>query len=252
MRFKGYKLRLKLNILHSMKSAGNAENPHPHTLSITIFFDAKDEALADFNSAQKEIEIYNLLYLGKNFNKTPPFDIIEPTIENIGDEFYNQYHSILLKKNFILRRLEISETPSRIYAVDYKMTDDVLKKSHDAVTLNLLSEKVKNEFANSPQETQGFPHIKEAPQKMLLPKSTEKLGFFDTKNQMVTSISEKQGHHTTLKFIFAALIILAAALVLMVVVKNTGNYPLGLDIYGHLYKSDLLHDSLNSGNPYPL
>ena len=55
-----------------------------------------------------------------------------------------------------------------------------------------------------------------------------------------------------LKIINAALIIIIAALIVMIVMQYSGNYPKGSDVYGHLFKANVLYNSINSGDIYPL
>ena len=44
-------------------------------------------------------------------NEIPPFDILLPTVENMGEQFYIEINKLLLKNGFELYKLEISEIP---------------------------------------------------------------------------------------------------------------------------------------------
>lgn len=52
--------------------------------------------------------------------------------------------------------------------------------------------------------------------------------------------------------ITAVLLILAAAEIVMIVMQYSGNYPKGSDVYGHLFKANVLYNSIKSGHIYPL
>ena len=63
------------------------------------------------------VDIYLKKYSGKYLNETLPFTEIEPTIENVGKEFYKEIKNIAINNSYILRTLEISEMPTRVYVV---------------------------------------------------------------------------------------------------------------------------------------
>ena len=52
--------------------------------------------------------------------------------------------------------------------------------------------------------------------------------------------------------VFAALLVFSFALLLTVIVGKTDSYPLGADVYGHLFKVKSLYENLQQGNLYPI
>lgn len=55
-----------------------------------------------------------------------------------------------------------------------------------------------------------------------------------------------------LKFIVAVVVLALGSVILMYVMKSHGYYASGNDIWGHLFKSDLMYQNIMKGNYYPL
>lgn len=118
--FEGYKFKYRLNAKHSFSS--DTKNIHPHTFEILLFIESNKNGkqVASFE-IDEIVEQFLLSYQNQYLNDISPFNQLEPTIENMGDIFYEQLKVILSNKEFNLIQLEISETPLRVYLVSDRL-----------------------------------------------------------------------------------------------------------------------------------
>lgn len=118
--FEGYKLKYRLNSKHSLTSV--EKNIHPHTFEISIYIEQiQTKELVAFSTIDTIIEHFLLSYQKQYLNSIPPFDRLEPTIENMGNVFYEELKVILCKEQFNLLQLEISENPLRLYLISDRL-----------------------------------------------------------------------------------------------------------------------------------
>lgn len=118
--FEGYKLKYRLNAKHSFSSG--TENIHPHTFEILLFIESnKNSKQVASYEIDEIVEQFLLCYQNQYLNDISPFNQLEPTIENMGDIFYEQLKAILSNEEFNLIQLEISETPLRVYIVSDRL-----------------------------------------------------------------------------------------------------------------------------------
>ena len=116
MEFKAYKLSYYLNAQHSFDDQKN--NIHTHTFHICLYLeDLNKEDFIDYHTVDQAVNQFLNLYSGNYMNEIAPFDRLLPSIENIGEVFYEELKSELIKLEFDLIQLEISENPLRIYSV---------------------------------------------------------------------------------------------------------------------------------------
>jgi len=118
--FEGYKLKYRLNARHSFN--GVKEKIHPHTFEISLYIEQiQVKTLVAYATIDKIVELFLLEYQNQYLNDVSTFIKIEPTIENIGNIFYEALKVILREEQFNLLQLEISETPLRIYLVSDRL-----------------------------------------------------------------------------------------------------------------------------------
>lgn len=118
--FEGYKLKYRLNARHSFN--GVKEKIHPHTFEISLYIEQiQVKTLVAYATIDKLVELFLIKYQNQYLNDVSPFIQLEPTIENIGDIFYEELKKILHKEQFNLLQLEISETPLRIYLISDRL-----------------------------------------------------------------------------------------------------------------------------------
>ena len=118
--FEGYKLKYRLNARHSFN--GVKEKIHPHTFEISLYIEQiQVKTLVAYATIDKIVELFLLEYQNQYLNDVSTFIKIEPTIENIGNIFYEALKVILREEQFNLLQLEISETPLRIYLISDRL-----------------------------------------------------------------------------------------------------------------------------------
>ncbi len=59
-------------------------------------------------------------YQDKVLNEVEPFNIINPTVENVSEFFANETRKLVREKGGQLTMLEGSETPTRTYILSFK------------------------------------------------------------------------------------------------------------------------------------
>lgn len=96
---------------------GKEENYHPHTFTITIHVSYKNqEEQVDFNQVNSFLNEYFRPYTGEKLNLLPCFKEEKPTIEVMGNYFYEDMKLQLEKTNLDLIQLDICENPLRVYS----------------------------------------------------------------------------------------------------------------------------------------
>lgn len=125
--FEGFKLKYRLNAKHSLRS--DAKNIHPHTFEVSLLIEQfqlkKDVDL--YSSIDSIVESFLSLYQNQYLNDISPFNQLEPSIENMGNIFYEELKAILNNEQLNLIQLEISETPLRVYLVSDRLMVSSIK-----------------------------------------------------------------------------------------------------------------------------
>ena len=253
MKFKGYKYKFRLNVSHGLNI-----KEHHHTIEITLFIDNRNKYFETVDAdVEKMVDTYLKKYSGKHLNETPPFNAIEPTIENIGKEFYKQIKEIAINNSYNLTKLEISETPTRVYIVS-----ELLNKSATETTLRekklafLIEDVIKNK--RRPDNTVKL--VNNIVEKKELIVDEEAVGVDEESSEIIEEAVGVYGEesvinkkkHLIIKCFVSYIFIVLSAMILVYYIKEQGIYPSGYDIFGHLFKSNLLYENLKEGNLYPL
>lgn len=116
-RYKQYKFKFYLNARHAIYINGVLGAMHPHTWEITLHVIKMQQNFIQFTDLEKKIEAFMDQYQDKDLNECPPFDIINPTLENCCDYFKEQLSTILNEEGWLFLMMEMSETPSRSYVI---------------------------------------------------------------------------------------------------------------------------------------
>lgn len=124
-RYKQYKFKFYLNARHAIYINGVLGTTHPHTWEIIINVIKKRNGFIEFNKLEKKIEQFMSIYQDKMLNDVPPFDIVNPTLENCCDYFKERISDILEQDGWVLLMIEMSETPSRSYVISMIDEEDV-------------------------------------------------------------------------------------------------------------------------------
>lgn len=123
-RYRQYRLKFYLNTYHYIYINGKAGELHPHTWQLTAQALNKKEGLILFNEVEQKIEGILERYQDHTLNDIPPFNVLNPTLENISEYFKNEFYSVLNQFGWQLVRFECSETPTRAYLIDLGMPSE--------------------------------------------------------------------------------------------------------------------------------
>lgn len=115
-----YKLIHYLNASHSFEDL--EEHAHMHTFEITLYIEVlHDQEDQIFHRMDTYLEQYFKTYEGTYLNDNAKIRTMNPSLENIGDYFYESLRELLQEKNMKLIQLEISENPLRRYIVSERI-----------------------------------------------------------------------------------------------------------------------------------
>lgn len=118
MRIKQYKFKFYLNAKHAIYRNEILGEVHPHTWEITLHIGKKEDAFVQFQEIVEKVEEYMNLYQDHLLNEMPPFDVLNPTLENCCEYFKDRFVEILKEKNWSLIMIEMSDTPSRSFVIN--------------------------------------------------------------------------------------------------------------------------------------
>ncbi|ALU36824.1 6-pyruvoyl-tetrahydropterin synthase-related protein [Clostridium autoethanogenum] len=269
MKFQGYKYKFKINISHSVLINNRRGNLHSHTFEISLFIKIINDDFALYDDVEKIVQEFLNIYDEKELNLIKPFDKIEPTIENVGDFLYVRLKGILKNNNMILIRLEISETPARVYVVNYdenhikepgyeKEFKSYKKRMTRIIINNILNTTAKqltDDLKNSSNTIVEGTWIQEDDKKEKVIEKKNTIKIKESKkapDDIGHSGKVRKNNYVFLEILGAISVLLIGTIVLLLCIIKTGGYPWGADTYGHIFKGDLLYKSIKEGNIYPL
>ena len=257
MSFKGYKLKHKLIILQSSKDRDDLSSVYGKSFEITFFISPVRQGIIRFDEMESTITRTLSRFSEKNLNQIAPFDDLEPTLENIGYVLYELIRQNLTRIDAVLEKLEISESPVKTFIVNEDNINERLfigdkkVKISSLMVENIISQSVSelvSEFEEQEEsaiadEPVAVEYKEETPVEISEPK---------IKPVCAPQIKPEKERFITFRFIFSVVCLMAVGSLVAIYLKNTGAYPSGADIYGHLFKSDLLYNSIRKGDIYPL
>lgn len=129
-----YRFKFYLNAVHKIIINGTAGQSHPHTWEIVIDA-AFDNSFIMFSIIEKDIEKFLAQYQDQNINEIPPFDKMNPTLENLTWFLKDKIYKLLLSHGWILKKIEVSETPSRTFMIDLNQ-----EKNQNSIPNNYISD----------------------------------------------------------------------------------------------------------------
>lgn len=90
---------------------------HPHTWEMILYFTIQGAGQAQFYEIEATFKDVLGIYQDKTLNMVPPFNDLNPTLENASEYFYSLLHKAALEKEWTPISFEISETPTRTYII---------------------------------------------------------------------------------------------------------------------------------------
>ncbi|PJI09515.1 MULTISPECIES: 6-pyruvoyl-tetrahydropterin synthase-related protein [Clostridium] len=254
MKFKGYIYKFKLNASHSVLIDNVRGNVHSHTFIIIMHIKIASSDFVLYNDVEKVIIDYLKKYEEKELNKIEPFDEIEPTLENIGNFLFDEIQKILSAKSIELTKLEISETPARVYIVNAqnKKQEEEYNVKIRKLLLNSLinscAEDLLNKYKGSKDKVKKQKAV--VPVKRIL--KEKEIEEYHENVEGEDSVEIIKEYKVLPKALISMFFLLLISVLLTLYLKNLGGYPWGIDTYGHIFKADFLYKSIKSGNLYPL
>ncbi|MCR5061396.1 MAG: 6-carboxytetrahydropterin synthase [Saccharofermentans sp.] len=128
------KLEYRFNASHSI--SGARENEHVHTFTMT--------ATAGYEDDSKEQETDEVLrdfvkgFENRYLNDLEYFEGAYPSIEEMGDRFYETLHDELMSKGIKLMSIEISDNPMTSYSVSDRIMGTCLNDNVSTKNYNML------------------------------------------------------------------------------------------------------------------
>lgn len=112
-----YKIRSYINAGHAIRWDEGVGQQHNHTWEITCEIFTENDSMIIFNDLEETLERVFSIYSGNVFNNIPPFDEINPTLENIAEYFFDEISKELAEIKAGLEKIEVGESPTRLYCI---------------------------------------------------------------------------------------------------------------------------------------
>lgn len=117
MRYSQYKFNFYLNASHAIYINGELGASHPHTWEIVLKTIKSQKGFMLFQEIEKKIEEFLNPFQNQFINDFSPFDVINPTLENLTSYLLEQLTDILEPYGWIVFYIEVAETPTRSYII---------------------------------------------------------------------------------------------------------------------------------------
>lgn len=262
MSFKGYKLKHKLIVLQSFQDRIDPTEVYAKTFELTLFISSVKTGMTRFDEIETITEKILGRFKEKNLGQIAPFDQLEPTLENMGNVLYQLVKQAMARIDMALEMLEISESPIKTFIVneinttDWLFIGDKKIKISSLVVGNIISQSISQLVSDFEKEEPETEHAEPAPQpeaKMETePEIDPEVEIQKMNCNPSISLPLINGKVSAVRFAFSVFCLVIFGALVALYLKNTGAYPSGADIYGHLFKSDLLYNSIKNGDFYPL
>jgi 6-pyruvoyltetrahydropterin/6-carboxytetrahydropterin synthase len=113
-----YQFITYLNASHAIRWKSGTGQEHPHTYEINYQFQLRGNKIIRFDQIESQIAAILNPLNGSFLNETPPFDHINPTLENLTDYLCDQFAEQLKPLNCVLKSIQVSESPTRAFRIE--------------------------------------------------------------------------------------------------------------------------------------
>ena len=140
MLYKQYRFKFYLNAYHSIFLNGTKGERHPHTWEIIISVLKVRDEFVEFHVLESEVDKLLSKYEDQIINDIPPFDTVNPTLENLTYHLKDLILEKISNLGWRLLKLEVSETPARAFVIDLNQIDDkeILKQEADYLLKRMM------------------------------------------------------------------------------------------------------------------
>ncbi len=246
-------------MLHNFQDSSDPSSVYARTFEITLFISTVRSGLIRFDEMEEVITKTLNRYSEKELTLISPFDQLEPTLENMGDVFYQIVGQNLARLEMSLEKLEISERPIETYIVNEAVASEKLYVGDKKIKLssvlveNIISQSITHILSDYERPEEAVIPVEPIPQPEQEKQPEETLPQKQKKqHDHSPRIDQSASRFLAVKFVCGVLFLITVGSLIAFYLKNTGAYPSGSDIYGHLFKSDLLFQSIKNGDLYPL
>ena len=125
MRYQQYKFKFYMDARHAIYIGGKLGEVHPRTWEIVLHVVKGKENFEPFHVLEKAVEEFLEPFQNNYLNDMKPFDILNPTIENVCLYFKEKLQEILNAMGWIFLMIEMSETPGRTYVISMEQNQTV-------------------------------------------------------------------------------------------------------------------------------
>ena len=142
MRYQQYKFKFYMDARHAIYIGGKLGEVHPHTWEIVLHVVKGKENFEPFHVLEKAVEEFLEPFQNNYLNDIKPFDILNPTIENVCLYFKEKLQEILNAMGWIFLMIEMSETPGRTYVISMLDEQEMEQnlKARDSFVANITHE----------------------------------------------------------------------------------------------------------------
>lgn len=138
--FQYYKFKYYFSAEHSMSNS--KDNMHPHTFTVVLYCELiTREQFNLFHQVDQYLEKFFGTFTGENLNKLSYFKGEIPTVEVMGDCFYEDLKVKLRSLDMELIQLDICDNPLRIYSISDQILMCSAYQQNTARRLERLLEK---------------------------------------------------------------------------------------------------------------
>ncbi|HEX3037540.1 MAG TPA: 6-carboxytetrahydropterin synthase [Oscillospiraceae bacterium] len=139
MKYEQYKFKFYLNANHAIQINGRIGQIHPHTWEISIVALKLSDKFISFNDVETIVDKMFDQYQDKFINEIEPFNMMNPTLENICEVFKEKISEILKNADWELLKIEVSETPARSYVISLSDDDNFKSQISNAAEMDYSS-----------------------------------------------------------------------------------------------------------------
>lgn len=255
-----YNFRFYLHARHQMHINGSLTNIHPHTWELQLSIIKKEKDFIQFSETEEIITNYLSKFENKFLNELTYFKNITPSTENLGEILFKELNKLLINKNWVLISLKISENPSRTYSIELdeihalNNVESIYESSTDFMNDD---EQIENNIQKTKKENEACEEeILDTLQEDITLDNNEKKQELE-KNKVEDSTCDfvVKGKSILLEKRISKLGLLGYLIISIVIfilfllwLTRKGMYPWGSDTWGHLFKGELLYNSILSGD----
>lgn len=244
-----YSMRLIrfVNARHFISLGGVAGSVHAHSWQVDAEVSVvhTTEDTLEFSQVSRAIATALDPYENTLLNQVYPFNIIQPTTENIAMYFFNRLDEILIKLGLELSQLHLWESPTRGIHVNYH--NHLLDEQIAAYSKTLAGALHTEEAAASRED--NYPGCE-----LPLDNQPELPSSPSPSPPVPVSAGSLKGPYSLRQYMLATVLILLFAFIAyhnILWPPTEQRFPWGSDSWGHLFKAEMLYEQIRQGNYYP-